>query len=644
MRIPHNWTRLTGASMPQHLFSLEVDSRETRDPSRADWRGGELSAWHACGYRTDHHGAVTCWSGGGATVASLWSALEWSLRRGGMTWLVSTEACRVMSLAHVWEKIEAKEVRLDGRDERAGPESLGAGDVRGVRPGTARAGPGREGGGVGGVCALPRARQPGHSGRHPGKADGGAGGGVAIVEDPPTIVRLRRPGLPGRLQWVDLRNYGIDCWPDPSTAQCRAEWVLGVMEGMVAHLRSRKWGSLKTTAGSQAKAVLRTAYLTHLMEVHCDEAALSLERECYVGGRCECGRIGDVPGPVYHLDVRSMYPHVCTLQALPAALRCCGTSVPAVLEAGSKTEQGWVAEVRVESEEPAYPDTSARPTVYPVGRYWTVLAGPELDDAVAHGRVVEWGRWASYYLSPCLREYAREVYASRRDALVSGNKPLEQWIKRLSVSIVGKLGQSGWRWEPAPEEIPRGPWCQWARWTLDEGPTRIRSLGWTVQRQHNSGWADDSIPAIAAWVCSAARVRLLSEIRCAGWPNVLYCDTDSLHVTKEGYERLAECGRVGEGALGHLRLVEVAPSATYHGQKHYQIGSRRVCAGEPLGDGEPGRPAESFWWRLGPRDAINREVRPEMEEVLRPYRCAPTYRAGVVGPGGIIYPHRRGDG
>jgi len=57
-----------------------------------------------------------------------------------------------------------------------------------------------------------------------------------------------------------------------------------------------------------------------------------------------------------------------------------------------------------------------------------------------------------------------------------------------------------------------------------------------------------------------------------------YTDTDSLIVTKAGYDALHAAGWVRHGIDGYLTIREIADEGVIYGPKHYRFGSR-LCYG-----------------------------------------------------------------
>lgn len=70
-------------------------------------------------------------------------------------------------------------------------------------------------------------------------------------------------------------------------------------------------------------------------------------------------------------------------------------------------------------------------------------------------------------------------------------------------------------------------------------------------------------PPIAIYITSYARMKMINFINIVGWKNVLYCDTDSIHLmSKEGYDRLESNNCIDDTILGKLKLED-----TCYGEK-----------------------------------------------------------------------------
>jgi len=194
---------------------------------------------------------------------------------------------------------------------------------------------------------------------------------------------------------------------------------------------------------------------------------------------------------------------------------------------------------------------------------------------------VKWLRWAEYDTAPALSGYAAEVYDLRRQAEKVGDKTLAQWAKALAVSLVGKLGQRGKGWEWLPERPPLYWYDQYFARDKDGQVRRYQEIAGYHRREIEEGWAPDSAPAIAGWITSAARMRLLHIIHCAGHSECYYYDTDSVFCSAAGFHRLVKAGWVKDQELGYLQFKGVHQWMEINGIKSYRTPALHRMAGIP---------------------------------------------------------------
>ncbi|GAH84904.1 unnamed protein product, partial [marine sediment metagenome] len=77
-------------------------------------------------------------------------------------------------------------------------------------------------------------------------------------------------------------------------------------------------GRFSLTKASQAFTAYRHRFMPRQILIHSEQEVINLEREAYIGGRCECFQIGKISGgPFVTLDVNSMYPYVMKEQKYP---------------------------------------------------------------------------------------------------------------------------------------------------------------------------------------------------------------------------------------------------------------------------------------------------------------------------------------
>lgn len=637
-RKEHVITRIKGDAQPARLVALGVTVRVNGVPLEPGHQIETLVGLSAYGWARTAEGVYRPWSKWYGSADTWWRDVPQAARRGGTTWIVASRMVRLASLLGLWERIDNGSVQWHGGASAGAHRPVPDGDVRPVR-GHARAGDadGADQSGVG-LPSVPDLLPPrGGANRDAPRVAPPAPSGV-VIDDPPTVLRVRLPGLPGRLLLCDSRNWGVDVPPGCASAEDEARYLSGAMRGMVDTLARNGWGGLKATAGSQALATWRRAYMTHRVVAHNDDEVLALEEAAYVGGRCEAGRLGRVCGPLVSIDRRSAYAHACASWAVPVGIERRLDGDLSSLRQDPSLAGRAIAEVHLETDEPAYPVASAAGVIYPVGRISTTLAGPELSDALRHGRVRRVGRAVLYHCEPALKAYAEALWRERQDAQTVGDDPRADWLKKLLVSLPGKLGQRVASWEPAPLVRPRRPWHSWWHYSLDRQLTRLRALGGAVQRQGKRGWTWDAVPAMACWILSAARVALLGAIRAAGWSECVYWDTDSLLMTCGGWTSFRAAPHMVGSGLGAWRVVRRVTSAVIHGVKHYEHDGVTTCAGAPRLDTQDTRLHDRYWYRETFGVALSQGHAPGAARTLRRYTRPSGYRLGRVGDGGRVYP------
>jgi len=638
VRYQHFLAKAKGDAMPRSIVAVACETEEWTEPGSPGIMRRRLKSWHAKATLLDRGRPGAEHHSSGVSTQSFWESLGWLLVRGGVTWIISCPAGLTWTLLDVWERLENGTLRITGCDTRACP----------VRPGGLPGLPvprpaGDAGAGGGTSYGLPGMRQGATDSSKRLSYDSpkryqDASTGYIVLEDPPSVLHARVAGTTGTIHWVDSRNYGVTCDEPEETAADRATGLHRFALDMCDTLRQRGLGGLRDTAGSQAMASFRRKHISHLVLCHTVSGALRLEAASLYGGRCEVGKMGTVDGPIYHYDFRSLYPYVCASQALPVRLRrfTDRDCDPATL--GEEVLGTSIARATVESQEPVYPYRRDGLVLYPVGRYATTLCGPELLDGYRRGRIRSITALASYDLAPALANYAREVDQIRSAAESTGNRHLERWAKLLGVCLPGKLAQRERGWSQIDCSPPFGWYAEWHQLRTGERPERWRTIAGVTQCEHVGAWHNDAVPAMAAWITSAARMRLWEAIRCAGLRNVYYWDTDSLFVNSAGVVNLHANGWVRDGKMGYLQLKGSYSTMEIRGIKDYTVDGRHVCAGLSKGHTDYNLAPDACWWTPPVTRHLRAHAMPVADSVLRRYQRVNPYRHGSIGVDGWVEP------
>lgn len=491
----------------------------------------------------------------GAGQAECWLQLAAMIGPRHGTYVVSPRALQAWQVLGLWDRIEGGSITLSGRSGRP------AQSVRGQ--GTGRPAP------------------------------------LLLTADPPTAAALSLCDGAPTTMWTCAGNYGLQ--PLASGADAVAE-CLALGRAIVECLSYMEkfglsaWG---ITAGSMALSGWLSSYTGAPLYLSSGRRGDDLERRSLYGGILYARPTGESPILAWSVDCRSMYPHISTYypQAVDMAQR--GLTGAAADRAVRGCPTAALAEVTVRTDRPCYPCRVEGETRYPVGEYRTVLPGPELADALRHGRVLAIHRAHVYRLGCPLAEYQQRVWRARVEC--AG----EQWplaaavIKRLGVSLIGKLCQSVEEWTEVAPDINDPLWGSWTHVSRDGRSVEMRARAGVVEESSGRTLAAHALPALSSWIWSYGRIKMRHWMDLAGADAVWYADTDGMIVTHAGLERLRSAGLLGEDRWGALRVVSGPHECVIGGPKDYQLGPRRVKAGERRQPaGTAATPAQGNWFRL----------------------------------------------
>lgn len=577
--------------------------------------------WWACTLREKSGGLAVGRPIRHTTLGEWWDWLGCALARsGGSARIFSNRCSLVWPLCGLWETIESGAVVLDadrGRDWRRNDRAVKAAKAHALAP---------DGTLSGGLLRDWECR----------------GEGLVVLEDPPNILSGRLGAKGPKLVWVDVRNYGAEMPQEVRHGRDRLAWIATWYERTTDLLCRHGLSGWGNTAASMALNYYRAEFLTPGMLIHNRADVLPLEERAYIGGRCEAFRLGPLPGPIYHVDHRSMYPAICAEERLPVRLRCHASARQTERLGRTWCLDECIADVTVSTDTPIFPFERDGRMLFPTGTFRTVLCGRELNAAAAGGYVRAWHDLAIYDLDHPLRDYARALYTVRCEAESMRHPGVTSTIKAILNCLPGKFGQRLKRWTLVPDLAWTEPYDEWYGAGPDGQTCRFRAIGYRVWREEQCGPAPHANIALAAFVTMYGRVRLLSAIVAAGWENVHYVDTDSLFLSETGMNRLRSRGLIQPRSLGGLELRHVYDSVEIRGLKHYVAGDRLVCAGLPRGtiDGDPAQGSYMLLPWLGSAIAERRRPTAERHKVL--YAPRRSYQHGRVLPDGSIQPIKIG--
>lgn len=480
-----------------------------------------------------------------------------------------------------------------------------------------------------------------------------------VIEDPPVILGMTCNGC--RITAVDTLNY----WPsslatlgksigvakadmplfdDPDNvwfAYCANDTriIKEAVCGLVAMLAERNLGNFASTASGISWSCYRHRFMTHAILIHNDENATKLERAACHGGRCEVWRIGRINNTIHVLDVNSLYPSEMMQHKFPTKLLEYGHGISVhALRDLLASDVGVIATVRLHTDG-EFPRRTDSGYAMATGDFSTVLAGQELGRAISGGSVVSVNSFSLYRMDWIFADFVEHFYALRLDCRRSGNRAGAALCKTLLNSLWGKFQQRTHSWRNASGVVGEEDFAQWTYHNVLSGMVRsYRAVAGLVQCLQERGEADNSFPAIGAYVLSYGRERLRELRHTAGLENCYYCDTDSLHCNDAGVDRLNRSGQLSESVLGKMKLVGSWPHAQYYGQKDYELGDSVILAGRKATAVGTER---GLYWQdefQGVKSVVQTEPRPEIIVTRRTVCRGSNVINGVVGPDGRVTP------
>lgn len=413
-----------------------------------------------------------------------------------------------------------------------------------------------------------------------------------INDRPPFVLTLRRGT--STLIFVDTLNYfssslkvlgesiGISKLSYPSSDAPQSRWdayniqdTIVIKEAMLAFrsfIEENDLGNWQNTLASQAFQAFRHRFMEHRILIHDNDKVCQLERAAYYGGRSEAFFVGSHQEELFYLDINSMYPSIMASYPVPTMIQeSFGEITTEELSKIMETKL-VIAEVEVDTPLPIFPVRYGGRLIFPTGTFKGVFATPEIRLGLTKGYIKNVLSGSTYTPAIVFKSYVDTLYTLRRKYEKEGNPVFSYACKILLNSLYGKFGQNGKVWDYVRQSTPDDP----MEWIEQESPdvraTKYRVRLGAVQRMHKEGESENSFPAIAGHITSYGRVMLWTLFEQAGRENVLYCDTDSLIVTKEGFNRLQDY--IDPSALGALKLETTVKDISIFGPKDYIINGK----------------------------------------------------------------------
>ena len=412
--------------------------------------------------------------------------------------------------------------------------------------------------------------------------------GSPVIECPPFFIQFRKDSK--SLLLIDSLNYfstsladlaphvGMEKWwlPDESAskehkdAYCinDVEILVKALTSWIDFVRDEDLGNFQKTLSGTAMAAYKHRFKKHSIFIHNNLEALSLERLSYMGARTEAYSIGKQKGTHYLLDINSQYPSIMASERLPRLLRWVARNNKVEDIEEILPDECAVATVLIDLDTPLFPKRTGERLIFPVGRFMTTLAWPELYRAYKMGVIHKIFSMACYKTDYLFTDYVNYFYNMRQEAKAADDSVKSQLSKLLLNCLYGKWSQRSVEYVTVGES-DNDEVRAWLEWDVDsQSAISLRQFNGIIEEKVPRGESRDSLPIIASHVTSAGRLMLYDYMVAAGEGNTLYVDTDSLIVNTEGRKRLDKF--IDPNVLGMLKEEWVTNDLEIHCPKDYR--------------------------------------------------------------------------
>lgn len=330
--------------------------------------------------------------------------------------------------------------------------------------------------------------------------------------------------------------------------------VTDAMESLLEWWDKYELGKWSVSGPSTGWHAMRHTPTPERVVIDPDPVRIAADRGAIHGGRRGAWLVGSRQlGPFLELDFANAYPAIAAGLPLPSRRGASFDSM--ALDNWRLTSDRWgiIADCTIVTNTPRYPVRFPGGTFCPVGRFRTILAGPEITDALRLGDLAAVGPGITHQLNHHLRPWAEWTLATLRN--YDGDVPVsaQLFAKHCSRAVVGKWAARAYE----RTDLGTAPTISWGfteGWDHDSHARfSIVSLAGQQWSSTVAGDAEQAYPGIFAWIESATRVRLTRVIDAIGEGAIIQCDTDGLIVS----ERLLGTA----AARGSLRAPAGLPGA-----------------------------------------------------------------------------------
>lgn len=435
--------------------------------------------------------------------------------------------------------------------------------------------------------------------------------------------------------------------PLPKPSDTETEWLARCMaDTNILHdamLTLMEWwetnglGRWNVTGSASGHNAMRHIPSQERVLIRPDDTECDHDRRAIYGGKRFAWISGDAQyGHYTEVDIEKAYTNVARHYPLPSGRQCKFESLPNDTRWLGNSKWGFIAGVELCTDKPRYPVRAENHVWYPVGRFHTTLASPEIKEARDAGHLVAIGPGWLHKLGYAMRPWATWCLESMADE--SGATPdVAKLVHRMwGRSAIGKWAQRGF------EVVEIGPspnqgWNHEEAWHHGKNvPASIVDFAGRRYQVAAVNQSDNAYPAILAFVESHVRTALGRAIDITGDKHMVACDTDGYIADHIGADMMDDVNDaiapLKVRAKRHYRRIKVI------GPQHLELDTTRRRSGIPSSaeKGADGKLHAWTWpklaWQLN-NGRPGAYIRPH-----RTYTLATTYAPGWVLTDGSVVP------
>lgn len=353
-----------------------------------------------------------------------------------------------------------------------------------------------------------------------------------------------------------------------------------IFENWIAFIDSNDLGNFALTRASQAFTAYRHRFMPKSITINDEKDIKDWERNAYFGGRTECFQIGKIDGgPFVTLDVNSMYPYVMKNNKYPVRFLSYSDCPRHDLIEYNLAHYAVVAEIEVETEEPAYCIINDGKLIFPIGSFTCWVCTRGLSYAIRKGHLKRIKQIAYYEKEYIFADYIDYFMGLKTLYSQQNNHLMRQTAKIFLNALYGKFGQKKPITIEEESVDEKGYWKEEIADLVSGEMLTVTQLFNTRFATYGKTSSTKSFPAIAAHITEDARFHLWDIITSIGRNKVLYSDTDSVKIRKKDLPFVDY--PMDNDKLGALKNEGEDQELTIYGPKDYETESCWKAKGVP---------------------------------------------------------------